>query len=234
MGMYFKLLIFSLLCASFAQPAAFRQESEQASRFLQSHLPIIDSITQKLERPQGRVLAIVYPELLRFNLLRNLLETVAVEQLYSRYGSRAADFSIGPFQMKPSFVEELEHQIRQSPELLSCYAPYVRYPQQTAVELRTERLRRLKQFNWQVLYACLFDAVVEHCFGEGNFSDELDELAFFATAYNCGIQQGVEYIESWIDKRSFPYGHQFGNEQYNYASLSKHFFEKIYPFILLK
>ena len=222
------VLVISILCSASIIPDTFRQASDEALHFFHSHQPIIDSITQITDRPQRRVLAIVFPEMLRYNLLRDLIETTALEQLYTRYGSGLADFSIGHFQMKPSFVEELELHIRQSPELLDCYAAWISYAAMNERNRRVERIARLKQVEWQLIYACLFDAVVADCYGVEVFENEAKQIAFYATAYNCGFEKGSEYIEEQIDKRTFPYGPRLGNEQYNYAALSNAFYQHIF------
>ena len=52
--------------------------------------------------------AVVHPETERYVRLQDVLETTAVAGTYVVSGSSGFDFSLGPFQMKPSFVEELE------------------------------------------------------------------------------------------------------------------------------
>ena len=54
--------------------------------------------------------AVVFPELVRYSALMDFMETTAVKALYQQKGVKGADFSIGRFQMKPSFVEDLERQ----------------------------------------------------------------------------------------------------------------------------
>jgi len=54
------------------------------------------------------VLSIVFPELIRFNAIQDKIETFALQSLYVKYGKDYANFSVGPFQVKPSFAESLE------------------------------------------------------------------------------------------------------------------------------
>ena len=54
--------------------------------------------------------AVVFPELVRYSALMDFMETTAVKALYQQKGVKGADFSIGRFQMKPSFVADLERQ----------------------------------------------------------------------------------------------------------------------------
>jgi hypothetical protein len=41
--------------------------------------------------------AIVFPELIRYSYLRDVIEITALKALYVQYGSGYSDFSIGPF-----------------------------------------------------------------------------------------------------------------------------------------
>ena len=51
--------------------------------------------------------AVVWPEMERYSRLQDLMETTANYGTYITTGG-GPDFSIGLFQMKPSFVEEME------------------------------------------------------------------------------------------------------------------------------
>ena len=50
--------------------------------------------------------AIVFPELIRYSMWQDEIERAAVNGLYVTKGREGANFSIGRFQMKPSFAEE--------------------------------------------------------------------------------------------------------------------------------
>ena len=52
--------------------------------------------------------AIVFPELIRYSMWQDEIERAAVNGLYVTKGRDGADFSIGRFQMKPSFAEDVE------------------------------------------------------------------------------------------------------------------------------
>jgi len=56
----------------------------------------------------AKMIAIVFPEMLRYNENLEEIETQLLKSLYVRFGNRYADFSIGYFQMKPSFAEKIE------------------------------------------------------------------------------------------------------------------------------
>jgi len=50
-------------------------------------------------------IAIVFPELVRYSALRDKMEITLLKTLYVNLGEDYANFSIGQFQMKPSFAE---------------------------------------------------------------------------------------------------------------------------------
>lgn len=112
--------------------------------------------------PIAESVSVVFPEMLRYVLWKDLFETAALELLYVRYGSTKADFSIGWFQMKPSFAEKLEREIYTYPELVMHYSDLSTYsiPNNDSVDIRSERIKRLKQLSWQLKYLNAFIAVV--------------------------------------------------------------------------
>ena len=59
--------------------------------------------------------AVVFPELIRYSFWKDEIEKVAVNGLYVKKGRDGADFSVGRFQMKPSFAEKVERTWNSSP-----------------------------------------------------------------------------------------------------------------------
>ena len=49
-------------------------------------------------------IAVIFPELVRYSALRDKIEITLLKALYINLGEEYANFSIGPFQMKPSFA----------------------------------------------------------------------------------------------------------------------------------
>ena len=84
--------------------------------------------------------AVVFPELIRYSRWQDEIETAAVNGLYVLQGTSGANFSIGRFQMKPSFAEEVETAWNQS--ALAQEYGFV-FNLQDGVEARRSRIRRL-------------------------------------------------------------------------------------------
>ncbi len=97
--------------------------------------------------------AVVFPEMVRYSALRDLAETAAVRALYQQRGSRGADFSIGRFQMKPSFAERVEREWMASEENTAWGFAF-----DTAdnTDARRARIRRLDDITWQCTYLAMF------------------------------------------------------------------------------
>lgn len=183
--------------------------------------------------PQGRAaegMAIVFPELVRYSLLRDLLETQALELFYVDEGSHVVDFSIGRFQMKPSFVEQLEAYTRRHPEL-PLSAPIASYPlESTEKERRQLRLSRLRKLDWQLRYLAAFQAICQQRFPFLDTLTPAERVRFLAAAYNAGFAHSAAYIRQSATKKLFPYGTHYRGEQYSYAEIAVYFSENHLPF----
>jgi hypothetical protein len=127
--------------------------------------------------------AIVFPELLRYSKLRDIIETEALKTLYVQYGTQYANFSIGPFQMKPSFAEDLEKEWLKS----STYSTYG-FDTVQCQSARLNRVNRLSKPDGQMLYLFLFIKTLNtHC-ANWQFETEIDKLRYFALVYQSGIK----------------------------------------------
>lgn len=133
-------------------------------------------------------LAIVFPEIVRFSAIRDWAETKALEVLYVQYGSPYADFSIGRFQIKPSFAE-----------LLDGNSAGTGSPETT----RLHRLRRLQDLKGQVHYLILFCKQMEIRFPEYRAVAAVEKLRFYATAYNTGFHKSKQQILGHLRQSEF-------------------------------
>lgn len=218
-----------LLCLAATEPKKYHAEIKSADQFLSAHQQDINDITIRFHSPKSEVMAIVYPELLRYNLFRDFLETALLEELYVKGGVSIADFSIGPFQMKPSFVEDLEFHIEHIPALQNEFGFIATYQSLNENHIRNERLKRLKSFEWQIYYAYCYYAIAQDCYAGLTFKNKSDQIAFFATAYNFGFNRAIDDINSWITVKAFPYGKKVPMDQLSYHSLSLHYFHRCIP-----
>lgn len=171
-----------------------------------------------------KAVSVVVPELIRWTAFQDFFETKALEVLYQKNGLKGADFSIGCFQMKPSFIEKLEAYIKRERAL--AHLRYVVIDDDNVVDQRKKRLKRLKNFKWQLRFAHVYWQVAEHRFQHIKFTSVSHQIHFFATAYNFGFLSSEKEIRAWQPKVLFPFGKKHQGEQAKYGDLAVDFYQK--------
>ena len=174
------------------------------------------------------VTAIIYPELLRYNYFQDMIETSSLELIYVDYGSQTADFSIGHFQMKPSFVENIEKYLEKYPGELYTYKKLLFSRKSTKKLQRKIRLERLKLLDWQLTYLHAFVAICDHKFQFLKWNTKQDKLRFYAACYNYGFQKKYQDIFICASKKNFPYGSKYLGDQFSYSSIACTYFLNSY------
>lgn len=196
-----------------AQTAISQKRIEEVVSHFETHAALIDSLACAFNLDAIPVLSVVGPEWVRYSMVRDMMETKALEFAYVRFGREAADFSIGPFQMKPSFIEDLEK-----------VAGIGNGAAESSMQRRL-RLQRLKDMRWQLYYAFAFYAHSQNRFAAVLAAEESQQLAFIASAYNFGFTRPVQAIEKWQEAEVFPYGGAFRGRQESYARVALRFYE---------
>jgi hypothetical protein len=173
---------------------------------------------------------IVFPELVRYSKYKDFFETKALEILYIQYGKQYADFSIGKFQMKPSFIEQLETYIKNRPDKFKGYKKIYSYESSADDDdKRAERLKRLKNQDWQILYLNCLYCILEFRFENVRFANLENKIKFYATCYNHGFLKSKDEIFKWQEIQCFPFGYRKdGMNQYRYSDISLYFFYKMF------
>lgn len=197
----------------------FGEDYRTAVEFNETHSKEIIDTCRKHKTNYNYVKAIIFPELIRYSSFRDFLETEALEWLYESGGSKSADFSIGHFQMKPSFVERLEEYVSSVESLSKEYGFITMYDGGSSV--RKQRIARMKELSWQLSYLSCFADVMQHRFGKIKSPSEEMTLKFLSSGYNTGFFKSPEKILSNITSIQFPYGYKYkeGNSC-SYALLS--------------
>lgn len=180
----------------------YRNEIDNAASLLAKHNKIINAELNKNERVE--IIAIAFPEILRYNAFSDLIETTSNRLLYINGGKTISDFSIGLFQMRPSFVEDLENYVANS-EKLQKYKN-IQILNKTEEKTREERVNRLEDFHWQLRYLKVFCDVMEDKYSPILFENNKDKLRFYATAYNFGFLRPEKMITNFQNTKTFPYG----------------------------
>ena len=146
--------------------------------------------------------AMVAPEVLRYSTVKDLMEVTSLECIYTEYGKQTVDFSIGLFQMKPSFIEYLETKSESLPKIN-----------------RIQRIKQLKKLDWQIKYLCCTYSVLEEKYRHKRWTKE-QKVKFYASAYNVGIAKSENEINRWIGIKVFPYGEPYGQSQCAYSDIA--------------
>jgi hypothetical protein len=221
-----RILIFLLLIALLplrpaAQSAAdFREaylsEYQQAEQWLCHHLPLHAFIDMR----SSMAIAAAFPELVRYNELSDFIETTALELLYVQHGSRIVDFSIGHFQMKPSFVESLE-KLADCPLVTAQQRQWLQLTHLPPQEARRLRIERLKSPLAQVQYLLIFERIASWQraadFALRSTKEQIRRLAVF---YNAGLHISSEQLHYHLQTPLFPYGRRYHGPQYCYADIA--------------
>lgn len=172
------------------------------------------------------VLAIAAPELSWYGKNSDQMETLAAEIFYTQLGPEYADFSLGLFQMKPSFAEKLEQKYTEIIDTNMVYGDYdeFTYFEEDEEKIRKKRLERLKDKEYQLIYLAKYYKYMEERHSNKHFCKPADKLIFYAAAYNCGFDRPDAEIMAYASKSLFPYGNKWQNYNLPYARVAASLF----------
>jgi hypothetical protein len=206
----------------------FDKDFEYALKFLSENEKMLSKVLGVETQQKIEILATVFPEMIRWNQFQDLVELSADKTLYVNGGKELGDFSVGYFQMKPSFIEDLENYISKNDSLNQLNQIVLNLKSEK--ENRRERMQRLEDFEWQLKYAYAYWLVANDKFREIKFQDQEAKIRFFATAYNVGFQKSIEVIRKWEVKKAFPYGVNYTETQNAYSDFSIEFFNNYHTY----
>lgn len=171
-------------------------------------------------------IAVIFPELVRYSALRDKMEITMLKALYINLGEDYANFSIGRFQMKPSFAEKVRVQ---APELITprsgiVFSALSEYDDIS--DYRKSIVSDLEDPRREINYLVSFFKICEKKY-KSRWQDESEKVKFLATAYNYGIDKTESQIESMINKKFFN-TKLFSTENYSYADVSLFWYKQYY------
>jgi hypothetical protein len=196
----------------------FGSDWQKAESFISENRSWIEPELNKFNVPYAIAIAVIFPELVRYSALMDKMEITLLKTLYINLGDEYADFSIGHFQMKPSFAEKIrEYAIkgmgRRSKELFRSKSEY----SETRL-FRSSIVDDLENPKAQLNYLIAFFKICESRFNLRQ-RDEFDKVRFIATAYNYGFFRSAEKIDSMKEKRFFT-SRLFSSDNYSYSDIS--------------
>jgi hypothetical protein len=161
--------------------------------------------------------AVVFPELIRYSALRDKIEITLLKTLYINLGEDYANFSIGQFQMKPSFAESIHKKVTLlKGKLRSQFREKTRY--NDIRKYRAAIVKDLEQPESQFLYLIAFLKICASIYNLEDM-DEDHRLKFLSTAYNFSFQKSFEEVNRMTDKKFF-YSKLVKAESYSYSDIS--------------
>lgn len=203
----------------------FGEHYTRAVQYLEELDLVSDSIFQHFDVDKEILHAVVFPELIRYSMIVDYLQVASLELVYVNTG--LADFSIGKFQIKPSFAERIEKYFLEDSARLGEFSELFDYRVDDPVEIRKQRLGRLKSAKSQLMYLAGFARIMEIRYPDmPEWSDEYT-LRFLSTAYNHDFEAEQEEIEEYSKKQFFPWGTSKESVRYNYSDISWFYFNKI-------
>ncbi|KOY84871.1 hypothetical protein AD998_00755 [bacterium 336/3] len=209
--------IFFLLfisCSSLAQTPQqyFGEKYKTALSFVKTYKNLFVKYLGKENSPKA--IAIIFPEILRYNTLSNEAELQLLKSLYIRFGKKYADFSIGYFQMKPSFIETLENILGKSV--------------MDTPENREKRLLKMMDVEGQILYLKDYWKIMHSKYPDIHKENNASQVRFLASAYNYGFLASETKILNWSKEKAFPSGKN-SSVRFSYADIAEDFYLKEIP-----
>ena len=185
---------------SFDGPRSFGTDWSDAVRFVNEHRQEWQSEWEYFNVDAQKAIAVVFPEMVRFSAWKDRLEMTAVNGMYVSGGKEAADFSVGRFQMKPSFAETIERAWNRSP-FSESYG--FSFDVSDSPSARRSRLRRLDTFSGQCRYLALFILLQYHLHPQLRQLSDREQIRALATFYNCSLTLSWDEMIRRQNVRSF-------------------------------
>jgi hypothetical protein len=149
-----------------------------------------------LEKLQPDIaLSAVIPAMIRYSALRDIVEASAMRTLYIRSGRKYAHYSVGRFQMKPSFAELVERTYTRQK-----LGPY-KFVISNTPKARSERARRLESMEWQLRYLVMFNKIMDKRYAHIKWKNDEDKARFYATAFDVGFNRDERTIRRMMTPR---------------------------------
>jgi hypothetical protein len=221
--LFFVLFLLPSRSQSLNYADIFGEDWKKAEAFEKENRQWIKPLIEKNHISYPIALSVVFPELVRYSALRDKMEISLLKTLYVNLGEDYADFSIGVFQMKPSFAETIRDESsaylgRRSGIRFKTINDY-----EDIKEFRKSVIKDLEDPESQVIYLITFIRICEKKFNL-NRLDEIKFIKFLATAYNFGIDKSGIQLAKMTDKKFFS-TKLISSEKYSYADVSLYFYK---------
>ncbi|HBZ34614.1 MAG TPA: hypothetical protein DEO38_05905 [Bacteroidales bacterium] len=220
MTFLYNIFLSILLSGTLVFEQEYARGYNYALTFMREHPEVKGQLMESglSEKEAVMSMAIVCPELAVNYNFSDWAQVKVLQSIYVQF--ERSDFSIGYFQMKPSFVEKLENMVAQDPVLSTKY-PDVIIKAKDPVQRRKLRIARLVNLKWQTKYLSIFMYYAKQ--RKDDFKTDDERLAYWATLYNAGLQSSDETIYALQKRNDFP----VILRQFNYANIVRIFYSKL-------
>ena len=204
----------------------FGNDYKSALIFFKKNKELIKSTFKKYNIESEIIISALFPERIRYSIVQDFFETEALSTIYVSYGSTYVDFSIGEFQIKPSFVEKLEEYIKTSSKLQDKYLHL--FPKTRDVKKKRKNIvSNLKSLKYQLFYISVFYDILIEKFDLLSMN-KTKKINFTASAYNYGFHNTKQEISDNFKSKYFPYGTKYPGKQYSYTNIALDFNQNYY------
>lgn len=204
--------------------ASFDNKATKARAKLAAMQSLFESCASICNSDPVFMQSLVFPEVMRYNTLKDGIEAESLRTLYVQFGKEYSNFSIGIFQMKPSFAEEVEEKaIAMLPAPVNKELQ-LQYNSSDAEEIRSERVERLQDDQWQLVYLTAFICICNEIYKDHLFPGNLEKLQWYATVYNAGFNKTDAYISKKIKEENFYLQQQMPGKKFRYAAIAGWYF----------
>jgi len=170
--------------------------------------------------------SIVFPEVMRYSSIKDGVEAESLRTLYVQFGAAYANFSIGLFQMKPTFAEQVEVKSKQLLPQNIYKELQLAYTSTDEQSIRQQRVERLQDKDWQMVYLTAFISLCNEIYRTRTFSSPTEKLQWYATVYNAGFDRTNVFIKSKIEQDNFYLNQQMPGKKFKYAAIAAWFYNK--------
>jgi hypothetical protein len=196
----------------------FGSDWQKAVTFLEENNSWLKPSLEKYNTSYREAVAVIFPELVRYSAIRDKMEITLLKTLYRNLGDDYADFSVGVFQIKPSFAEKIRSQapevMGKKAKLLFKRRSYYKYD----YDYRAAIIIDLENPQTELNYLIAFFAICRDRFAPDQM-DEESRIKFLATAYNSGFWKSKEDIMKMEEKKFFN-TKLFKTENYPYSDVA--------------
>ena len=194
----------------------FGQDWDKAVKYEKENRVWIEPLLKKNHISYPVAMAIIFPELIRYSALRDKMETTLLKTLYVNLGEDYANFSIGEFQMKPSFAEKIRSQLNSNNRGKNAFRKIEEFDD--VKDFRKSIVKDLENPEIQTYYLIAFIKICESKFSISRM-EESYQIRFLATAYNFGFEKARKDVDAMIPRKFFS-TKLIKNETYSYADIS--------------